>query len=195
MKNIIKTTIGIIAISLAGISVSQADTDRQRDNDRADRYSQKQQAKQFNRFDKHYRMHRQQRGNHLYDHVKRPHWKHSNWKRHYLKHERRHAMKQVRRDRAYRRAVKQMYRDRAYRRALKRELHREYRHNYRPARYVAPSYNVTYSSHSHGNKFVPVVAGSIIGSSIANHASHGDPGATVGGAIFGAIIGNAVANH
>ena len=182
MKNVIKTTIGIIAISIASISVSQADSGRQRDHDRADRHSQKQHAKQFDRYSKHYRMHRQQRGNHLYDHVKRPHWKHSNWKRKYFKNERRRAMKQVRRDRAYHRA-------------LKREIRREHRHNYRPARYVAPSYNVTYRSHSHGNKFVPVVAGSIIGSSIANRASHGDPSATVGGAIFGAIVGNAIANH
>ena len=179
MKNLIKTTIGIIAITFASISVSQADSNRHRDHDRVDRTQN--QAKQFERYEKHYQMHRQQRGNHLSNHVNRPHWKHAHWERQYWKHERKRAIKQIHRERAYRRALKQEYRDRAY------------RSNYGYSRYVAPSHHVTYVSHSH--HALPAIAGGLIGSSIANNVSHGDPAATVGGAVFGAIIGNAIARH
>ena len=196
MKNVIKTTIGIIAISFASISVSQADSNRDRDHARADRTSQKQHAKQFDRYKKHYQIHRQQRGNFLNNPAKRPHWKQANSKRRYMKHERKRAIKQMRRDRAYRRTVRQMYRNRVHRRAVNQEYrNRTYRRDYGYGRYVAPAHRVTYTSHSHSNKVVPVLAGGLIGSSIANRVSHGDPGATVGGAIFGAIIGNAIARH
>ena len=183
MKNVIKTTIGIIAISFASISVSQADSNRDRDHARADRTSQKQHAKQFDRYKKHYQIHRQQRGNFFNKPAKRPHWKQAHSKRHYMKHDHKRAIKQMRRDRAYRHTVRQVYRNRAQRR------------DYGYGRYVAPAHRVTYTRHSHSNKVVPILAGGLIGSSIANRVSHGDPGATVGGAIFGAIIGDAIARH
>lgn len=181
MKTVIKTTLGILAITFASISVTQAESNRHnRDYDRA---PQKKQARQFDRRDMNKHQYREQRGNHLRSELRRPHAKHATWKRNYWKHDRKRAIKQLRRDRAYRRAVKQEYRNRAYRR------------DYGYSRYVAPSYGVRYSGHSHSNKVVPVLAGSLIGSSIANNVSHGDPAATVGGAIFGAIIGNAIARH
>lgn len=175
MKNIFKTTIGVIAITFASISVSQADSNRHRDYDRSDRV-QNQRSEQFNRYKKHYQMHRQHKGNHLFNHTPRPHWKHAQWKRHYWKLERKRAIKQMQRERAVRRAVRQ-----------------DYRAGYGRTHYVAPPHHVTYVGHS--NNAVPVIAGGLIGSSIANNVSHGDPAATVGGAIFGAIIGNAIAHH
>ena len=51
------------------------------------------------------------------------------------------------------------------------------------------------SGHGHTNNALPVIAGGIIGSSIANNASHGDPVATFGGAVFGALVGNALTRH
>jgi len=42
---------------------------------------------------------------------------------------------------------------------------------------------------------VPVLAGTLIGSAIANNVSHGDPVVTIGGAVVGAIIGNQIAHH
>ncbi|MCW9032298.1 MAG: hypothetical protein OQK58_12475 [Gammaproteobacteria bacterium] len=168
MKTVIKTTIGILAMTFASISVSHADSNRH--NRDYDRGHQKQHAKQFDRRDMHKSLYRDQRGNHLRHQVKRPHWKHATLKRHYWKHGRKYVIKQMPHDRAYRRA-------------------------YGYAHYVAPAYTVRYSGHSHSNKVVPVLAGGLIGSSIANNVSHGDPAATMGGAIFGAIIGNAIARH
>jgi len=196
MKTVIKTTIGILAITFASISVSQADSNRH--NRDYDRGQQKQHAKKFDRrHDMQKHKFREHRGNHLRGHAKRPHWKHAGWKRHYKAHKRMRVIKQMRQDRrAYRRAVKQEYRDRAYRRAVKQKYrNRAYRRDYGHSRYVAPSYGVRYSGHSHSNNVVPVLAGGLIGSSIANNVSHGDPAATVGGAIFGAIIGDAIARH
>lgn len=181
MKTAIKTTIGILVITFASISVSQAESNRHnRDYDRA---SQKQHARKVDRRDMNKHQFRKQRGNHLRSHDRRPLSKHTSWKRHYKAHKRMRAIKQMRHDRKYRRAVKQVYRNRAYRR------------DYGYSRYVAPAHRVTYSSHYRSNKVVPVIAGGLIGSSIANNVSHGDPAATVGGAIFGAIIGNAIARH
>lgn len=191
MKTVIKTTIGILAITFASISISQADSNRHnRDFDRA---AQKQHNQKFDRRDKRKHMNRQHRSNHLNHSKRRPHWKHAGWKRHYREHKRMRAIKQMRRDRAYRRSVRQVYRNRAHRRAVNQ--HRAYNRNYGYSSYVAPSHSVTYSRHSHANKIVPVLAGGLIGSSIANNVSHGDPAATVGGAIFGAIIGDAIARH
>lgn len=196
MKTIIKTTLGILAITFASISVSQAESNRHRDHDRADRAPQKQHSQKFNRRDDRKHMNRQHRGNHLNHSERRPHWKHTSWKRHYWKHDRKRAIKQMRRDRAYRRTVRQVYRNRAHRRAVNQEYrNRAYNRHYGYSSYVAPSHRVTYRSHSHTNKIVPVLAGGLIGSSIANNVSHGDPAATVGGAIFGAIIGDAIARH
>ena len=194
MKTAIKTTIGILAITFASISVSQADSNRHnRDYDRA---SQKQHARQFDRRDMKKHQFRESRGNHLRGHKTRPHWKHTSWKRHYKAHKRMRAVKQMRRDRKYRRAVKQVYRNRAYRHSMKNKYrNRGYRRDYGYSRYVAPAHSVTYSTRSHSNNVVPVLAGGLIGSSIANNVSHGDPAATVGGAIFGAIIGDAIARH
>jgi len=181
MKTVFKTTIVILAITFASISVSHADSNRHnRDYDRGE---QKQHAKTFDRRDMQKPQFREHRGNHLRSHAKRPHWKHTSWKRHYKAHKRMRTIKQKRHDRAHRHAVKQFYRSRAN------------RHDYGHSRYVAPSYGVRYSNHSHSNKVIPVLAGGLIGSSIANNVSHGDPAATVGGAIFGAIIGDVIARH
>ena len=184
MKNVIKTTIGILAISLASVSVSQADTNRHhRDFDKS---ADKHYSKKFDRHDHHGAkrkfQHRQYRGNHLLGHTRHHGWKHAGWKRHYLAHKM---------ERKRLRIIKKMRHDR-------REFRHNYRkhqphHNYGRVRYVAPVPVVRYRSHS--NKVVPVIAGGIIGSSIANNVSHGDPAATLGGAIFGAVIGDAIARH
>lgn len=195
MKSVIKTTIGIIAISLASVSVSQADSNRHnRDYDRA---PSKHSSKKFDRRDHKKHQYRQHRGNHLHGHGKHPRWKHVGWKRHYWEHKRFRAAKKMRRDqRAHRRAVKQMQRERAYRRALRHDYRqRRFNRDYGHVHYVAPAPRVTYRTHSRSNNVVPVIAGGIIGSSIANNVSHGDPAATLGGAIFGAVIGDAIARH
>lgn len=51
------------------------------------------------------------------------------------------------------------------------------------------------SSHGHSSRALPTVAGGLIGSVIANDASHGDPAATFGGAVLGALVGNALSHH
>jgi len=187
MKSVIKTTIGILAISLASVSVSQADSNRHnRDYDRAPH---KQYSKKFDRRDDRKHQYRQHRGDHLPGHSKHPRLKHSGWKRHYWEHKRLRAIKRMHRQE--RRALKRVYREREYRRALRRDYH----HNRGHVRYVAPAPRVTYRTHSHSKNVVPVIAGGIIGSSIANNVSHGDPAATLGGAIFGAVIGDAIARH
>lgn len=190
MKSVIKTTIGILAISLASVSVSQADSNRHnRDYDRAPG---KHYSRDSGRRDHKKYSHQQYRGKHVLGHNKHPRSKHAGWKRHYWEHNR---MKK-RHQRAHRRAVKQMHRERAYRRALRHDYRqRIFLRNYGHVRYVAPVPRVTYRSHSHHNNVVPVIAGGIIGSSIANNVSHGDPAATLGGAIFGAVIGDAMARH
>lgn len=190
MKSVIKTTIGILAISLASVSVSQADSHRH--NRDQDRQAHKQFSKKLDRRDNHKHQYRQHRGNHLSGHHKHPRWKHAGWKRHYWEHKR----IQKRYQRAQRRAIKKMRRDRAYRRALRHEYRQhKFNRDYGYVRYVAPAPRVTYRTHSHSNNVVPVIAGGIIGSSIANNVSHGDPAATLGGAIFGAVLGDAIAQH
>ena len=57
------------------------------------------------------------------------------------------------------------------------------------------SHRVVVRSHGHSNKALPIVAGGLIGSAIANNASHGDPAATFGGAVFGALVGKALSHH
>ena len=184
MKSLFKTTIGVLAISLASVSVSQADTNRHsRDYDRTDNHY----AKKFDRRDHNqhnYRDHHNYRGNHLKGHPVHPRSTHAGWKRHYWEHKRFRAIKQMKREKALRHELR----------------HRHFSRNYGQVNYVAPvavvpAPRVTYRTHVQTHNAIPVIAGGIIGSSIANNVSHGDPAATIGGAIFGAVIGDAISRH
>ena len=109
--------------------------------------------------------------------------------RHYRKHERRHHWKRSRHSRHH------SYRHHHRKHHGYSRHYRYKRHNYRHTTYyVEPNYshNVVVTGSGHG---LPILAGTLIGSAIANDASHGDPVATFGGAVFGAIIGNAIAHH
>ena len=64
---------------------------------------------------------------------------------------------------------------------------------YAPAHYGAK--RVIIRNRHHHNRVLPVLAGGLIGSSIGNSISHGDPVAAFGGAVFGAIIGDAISHH
>ena len=81
-------------------------------------------------------------------------------------------------------------------------MERRYKRNYRHTRYITPRYvsprhvSPRYTSHvSVSGRGIPVLAGTLIGSAIANDVSHGDPVATFGGAVIGAIIGNQIRHH
>lgn len=169
MKTSIKTTIGIIVIALSSISLAQARDHRsERDHDRsADRSH----ARSFDRG--HSRSYEQPRHERRYRHNERRH----HWKR--FNHRSNHY-------RGHRRAHRSYYRkhhgyERHYR------SHRRFsRHGYNRTTYVIPR---------HSDHALPVLAGTLIGSAIANDASNGDPAATLGGAVFGAIVGNALARH
>lgn len=67
------------------------------------------------------------------------------------------------------------------------------RNNYAPPRHAI--HHVIIKDHQHNHSILPVLTASLIGSSIGNHISEGDPAATFGGAVFGAIIGNAISGH
>ena len=182
----IKTTIGIIAIAISGISMAEAGQDRNkkeghRANDRAHSRS--------------YEKPRHTR--HFREKSQRKQWKHANRHRNdyrKVRHARKHQYNKHRS--GWNRGWK--YRN--------RQQYKSNRHNYRymrhttyvTPRYVSPSYsshNVVVSSQHHSNRLLPVLAGGLIGSAIASETSHGEPGAVLGGAIFGAIVGNAIAHH
>ena len=110
--------------------------------------------------------------------------------RQYRKHERRHHWKRFGHRKNHYRAQRHSYRSN-YRRHHGYDRHykahkRFNRHGYNRTTYVIPR---------HSDHALPVLAGTLIGSAIANDASNGDPAATLGGAVFGAIVGNAIAHH
>jgi len=173
MKLSIKTTIGIIIIAVSSISLAQAEQHRSdRGHDRsADRSHNRSYDKP--RHERHYR-----------HNERRHHWKRSGHRsNHYRAH--RHSYGSY------------------YRRHNGHKHYRGYRrierHGYRPSTYRSPrvysSHSIVVSGRGHSNNVLPVIAGGLIGSSIANHASHGDPAATFGGAVFGALVGNALTRH
>ena len=177
MKTSIKTSIGIIAIGLSSISFAQAIEYRS---------------------DRHYDKPRHERNNHKSE--RREHVKHMSHrqehfraKRHIRKHKR--YNRHMRNDfRAHKRARNHYRRHHGYRTDWRHK--HSYKH-YRRSSYVQPRYRTSgHSSHiSVSGSGVPVLAGTLIGSAIANNASHGDPVATFGGAVIGAIIGNRIAHH
>lgn len=165
MKTSLKTIITVLAISVAGISVAQAHNHHDRDYDRSER-------KQYNK--------------HNFNNPARPHWKRGN----------RYVEKNVYNYNTYispRRAGHGYF--------PPHRLHDSYIPSrriihdvYVPPRRVIHT-NVIVSSPSPHNTVLPALAGGLIGSAIASDASHGDPGAILGGAVFGAILGSAIAEH
>ena len=193
MKHTIKTTIGIIAIALSSMSIAEA-----REN-RSDRNYEKPRQE---------RSHRQE--NRRKDWNRSSHRQDYKERRHFRKHmraerkARRHIRKHKRFERHARRHFKAYKRSRGYysgwrdgHRPYKKAYYRTGSYNYVTPYSSAPSHSthVSVSSRHGGDNFVPVLAGTLIGSAIANDASNGDPVATFGGAIFGAIVGNAIAHH
>lgn len=191
MNHTIKTTIGIIAIALGSMTIAEA-----RDH-RGDRnYEKPRQERSHRQENRRKDMHR---ASHRQDYKERRHFrKHMRAerkaRRHFRKHKRfdRHAKRHFR---AYERSRRHGWKNRHYR-PYKRAYYRTGGYNYGTSYYSAPSYSTHVSVSSHdSNHVVPVLAGTLIGSAIANNASHGDPVATLGGAVFGAIVGNAIAHH
>lgn len=171
MKTSIKTTISIIAIAISSITFAQAGQNRhERGSDHND-----DRGYVAPRHQRHYRHNERTR------HWTRVHNRHDRYrhKRHHRKH---HYSKYRNWDRPY----------------WKRSHRRVEKHVYHHNRYSAPRHSVSrviVRDRHHRNNALPVIAGGLIGSSIANNVSHGDPVATVGGAVFGAIIGNAISHH
>lgn len=162
----IKTTIGIIAIVLSSVTLAEAGQNRhERDNDR--HYEKPRHEQQYRQ------------------HHRRSHWKRARHARHHYREQRHYRKHHYNRHHRYERS----HRHNSY---WKRD--RGYRHStYRSPR--AYSSSIVVSGHGHSNNVLPVIAGGLIGSSIANNASHGDPVATFGGAVFGALVGNALTRH
>lgn len=185
MKTSIKTTIGIIAIALSNISFAQAGE---------------------HRGERHYEKPRQERNHHKSErreYGKYAHNRHDRLRerRHFRKHKKMHRIAK-RHLKAHKRALRHNRWNHSYRTGYKRrhygrDLGHGYNRHYRHAEYITPRYvSPGYSSHvSFSGRGVPVLAGTLIGSAIANNASHGDPVATLGGAVVGAIIGNQIAHH
>ena len=180
MKTSIKTIIGVVAIAIGSISMAQAGEHRnKRDNDR--HYDKPRQERQFR--------HDERR---------------SHWKRAHNRHDRFRAKRHAREYRFHKRQARKARRHlRAYKRLQRWERHhgwkRDYRrsgygYDYKPYRAPRHSSHISVRTHHSGNA-LPVIAGGIIGSAIANDASHGDPAATFGGAVFGALVGNALSQH
>ena len=185
MKTSIKTTIGIITIALSSISFAQAGEHRGERN-----YEKPRQERNYNKNKRH--------GYSKYTHNRHDRLRE---RRHFRKHNKTHRIAK-RHLKAHRRALRHNRWEQAYRTDYRRgyygrDLERRYNRNYRITRYVSPRHVAPrYSSHisvsGHG---VPVLAGTLIGSAIANDISHGDPVATFGGAVVGAIIGNQIRHH
>lgn len=185
MKTSIKTTIGIITIALSSISFAQAGEHRGERN-----YEKPRQERHYNKSKRH-------------EYSKYSNNRHDRFReqRHFRKHNKMHRIAK-RQLKAHKRALRHNRREHAYRtdysrgyygRGLERGYNRHYRHTrYVSPRYVSPRYSSQVSVSGHG---VPVLAGTLIGSAIANNASHGNPIATLGGAVVGAIIGNQIAHH
>lgn len=180
MKTSIKTTIGIITIALSSISFAQAGEHRGERN-----YEKPRQERHYNKSKRH-------------EYSKYSHSRHDRLReqRHFRKHKKTHRIAK-RQLKAHKRALRHNRWEHAYRTDYSRGyygrgLERGYNRHYRHTRYVSPRY----SSHvSVSGRGIPVLAGTLIGSAIANDASHGNPIATLSGAVVGAIIGNQIAHH
>jgi len=114
-------------------------------------------------------------------------------KHHHFKHHR-HMRKEIRamkRHARWERAYRQGWRKGYYGASYSRH------YDYAPRSYGYSYYDAPrYSSHVRvSSDGLPVLAGTLIGSAIANDASGGDPLATFGGAVIGAVIGNQIAQH
>lgn len=200
MKTSLKTTISIIAIAISSVSIAQAGQNRH-DRDQERVYEQPRYQHQNLRSEKRHSTRRDVLQPERYG--KRSHRNKYNRfeqyreQRHYRKHKRMNRQ-------AKRHAKRQM---RAHKRAHR--FDRKYKHSghgynriYRQDTYVAPRYiaprhisSDVFVDNRHSNhNGLPVLAGTIIGSSIANDLSNGDPAATFGGALFGAIIGDALSH-
>lgn len=190
MKTSIKTTIGIITIALSSISFAQAGEHRGERN-----YEKPRQGHNYNKSKRHeYSKYTHNRHDRLREqrHYRKHNKTHRIAKRHLKAHKR--ALRHNRGVHSYRTGYNRGY----YGRNLERGYNRNYRHTqYVTPRHVSPRYaSPRYSSHvSVSGRGIPVLAGTLIGSAIANDASHGDPIATLGGAVVGAIIGNQIAHH
>lgn len=187
MKTAIKTTIGIIAITLGGFSAAHADN---------------------NRYERGYEKPRHEK--HFRENERRHEWKHTNNRteryredRHYRKH---HGDRRVTIiERPHKRITKHVYRDHGGRRHVEKHVYRDHghrhveKHVYHHRTYTPPPRHVVKrivveDRHHHGSA-LPVLAGGLIGSAIGHDIGDGDPMATFSGAIFGAMIGNAVSHH
>ena len=195
MKHTIKTTIGIIAIALSSMTIAEAGErrgDRNYEKPRQERsHRQENRRKDWNRSS-----HRDNRFSER-RHFKKQMRAERKARRHFRKHKRfdRHARRHFK---AYERSRRHGWK-RSHYRPYKKAYYRTggYGTDYNTSYYSAPSHSshVSVSSHHDARDVVPVLAGTLIGSAIANDASGGDPVATFGGAVFGAIVGNAIAHH
>jgi len=182
MKTSIKTTIAIIAVAVGSISMAQAGQNHHdRDYDRS--------------YDRSYEKPRHQRQ--FRKNERRQHWKRDQYRQ-----------KHYRAKRHFRKHYRYEHNGNRHLRVYKR-LHRQHsgwrgghnrieKHVYRQNTFFSPrhtSRQVIVERRHHSNNALPVVAGTLIGSVIANDASNGDPVATFGGAVFGAMVGNAISHH
>lgn len=162
MKTNIKTTIGIIAIALSGISAAQAgDHRRDRDNDR------------------NYEKPRHERSIHHREHRKQAHNRHDRLqeRRHFRKHKK--AKRIARRHlREHRRAIRHNRWKHAYRSGYNRGYYNNGYYNrgwsHEHSRYAAPRH----SSHNivvNADPLLPIIAGGIVASKIAKKIVKHDP--------------------
>ena len=107
----------------------------------------------------------------------------SQWKR------KRHARHHYREQRHYRKHHYNRH-ERSHRYSTRWERHQTY-----TTPRITSSHRVIVRDHRRSKSALPIVAGGLIGSVIANDASHGDPAATFGGAVFGALVGRALTHH
>ena len=194
MKLNIKTTIGIIVIALGSMTIAEAGErrgDRNYEKPRQERsHRQENRRKDWNRSS--HREDRYSERRHFRKHMRAE----RKARRHFRKHKR--FERQARRHfKAYKRSRGHYSGWRHGHRPYKKVYYRTAGYDYVTPYYSAPSYSthVSVSSHHDGDNVVPVLAGTLIGSAIANNASHGDPAATLGGAVFGALVGNALSRH
>jgi len=186
MKHNIKTTISIIAISLGSMTLAEAGErhgDRNYEKPRQERsHRQEKHRKDWNRSSHRDTRYSERRQFKKYLRAERKARRHFRKHKQFDRHARRHF-------KAYKHSRKHGW---------KRSYYRPYKKAYyNTSYYSAPihSSHVSVSSHHNVGNAVPVLAGTLIGSAIANDASGGDPVATFGGAVFGAIVGNAIAHH
>jgi len=178
MKNIIKTS--MLAVVVLGSSFAQAGQNRHEQSEFRV-YNKPHSERHYRQNERRQDWKHQQRKKHksgYQRHYKKQHYaKYRDSYRSHWKHNRRHVEKRVFRD---------------------NRGHRVEKHIYHSKRYYAPRTvvkKVIIRDRHYHNNALPVIAGGLIGSSIANNVSEGDPIATFGGAVFGAMIGNAISHR